>query len=151
MIWLSWRQFRTQAMVAAVALAVIAISLVMLGMGIRDTYDGYLSRCQSGGDCADAMSQFTSKYTNLLLFLDAAVILVPGLLGMFWGAPLVARELETGTHRLVWNQSVPRRRWLAVKLLFVGLAGMAAAGLVSLLLTWAAGPVDRDRKSGVEG
>ena len=36
--------------------------------------------------------------------------------GVFWGAPLVARELEAGTHRLVWNQSVTRTRWLAIKL-----------------------------------
>ncbi|MGC7095381.1 ABC transporter permease subunit [Amycolatopsis lurida] len=138
---MSWRQFRAQAIVAAAGLAVIAGGLVLLGMDIRDTYDAYLARCQ--GDCADAMSEFTSEYRNLLLFLDAGFILVPGLLGMFWGAPLVARELESGTHRLVWNQSVPRRRWLAVKLLFVGLAAMTATGLVSLLLTWAAGPVDQ--------
>jgi hypothetical protein len=88
------------------------------------------------------MSEFQSEYRNLLLYLDAAFILAPGLLGMFWGAPLVAREIETGTHRLAWNQSVPRRRWLTVKLLFVGLAGMVAAGMVSVLLTWAASPVD---------
>jgi ABC-type transport system involved in multi-copper enzyme maturation permease subunit len=62
---------------------------------------------------------------------------------MFWGAPLVARELEAGTHRLVWNQGVTRRRWLAVKLLFMGLASMVAVGLFSLLLTWAASPFDR--------
>ena len=35
------------------------------------------------------------------------------MIGAFWGAPMVARELETGTHRLVWNQSVTRTRWLA--------------------------------------
>jgi ABC-type transport system involved in multi-copper enzyme maturation permease subunit len=141
MIWMSWRQFRTQAIVAAAALALVAAGLILLGTDIRDTYDGYLARCQSS--CADAMSQFVSEYRNLLLYLDAAFILVPGLLGMFWGAPLVARELEAGTHRLVWNQSVPRRRWLTVKLLVVGLAGMTAAGLVSLLFTWAASPVDQ--------
>jgi hypothetical protein len=55
----------------------------------------------------------------------------------------VARELETGTHRLVWNQSVPRRRWLAVKLTVLGLASMAVAGTLSAVLTWAAAPVDQ--------
>ena len=49
----------------------------------------------------------------------------PALIGMFWGAPLVARELETGTFRLAWTQSVTRTRWLAVKLGVVGLASMA--------------------------
>ena len=44
------------------------------------------------------------------------LLAVPGLIGIFWGAPLVTRELEERTDRLVWNQSVTRTRWLAVKL-----------------------------------
>ena len=49
-------------------------------------------------------------------------------IGIFWGAPLVARELETGTFRLAWTQSVTRTRWLVVKLVLVGLAAIAAPG-----------------------
>jgi hypothetical protein len=33
---------------------------------------------------------------------------------MFWGAPLVAGELESGTFRLAWTQDVSRVRWLAL-------------------------------------
>jgi hypothetical protein len=62
---------------------------------------------------------------------------------MFWGAPLVAREFEEGTFRLAWTQSVTRKRWMAVKLAVVGLASMAAAGLLSLVVTWWSGPLDR--------
>jgi hypothetical protein len=43
----------------------------------------------------------------------------------------------------VWNQSVTRTRWLAVKLAFVTLAGLAFMGALSLLFTWAASPYDR--------
>jgi hypothetical protein len=68
---------------------------------------------------------------------------VPVVVGMFWGAPLVARELETGTHRLVWTQSVTRTRWLAVKLGLMGLASVAASGLLSLMVTWWSSPIDR--------
>ena len=67
----------------------------------------------------------------------------PALIGIFWGAPLVARELETGTFRLAWTQSVTRTRWLAVKLGVVGLASMAVAGLLSLMVTWWSSPIDR--------
>ena len=45
-----------------------------------------------------------------------AVLIAPAIVGIFWGAPLIARELETGTHRLVWNQTVTRTGWLATKL-----------------------------------
>ena len=48
--------------------------------------------------------------------LAALVLIVPALVGVFFGAPLVARELEAGTYRLAWTQSVTRVRWLAVKL-----------------------------------
>ena len=58
--------------------------------------------------------------------------LAPALIGAFWGAPLVARELEAGTHRLVWNQSVTRTRWLATKLGLTAAVAAAAVGGLTL-------------------
>ncbi|MGH2632639.1 MAG: hypothetical protein ACRDG3_04445, partial [Tepidiformaceae bacterium] len=57
--------------------------------------------------------------------------------------PLIASEIEAGTFRLVWTQSVTRTRWLAVKLCVLGIASIAIAGLVSWMVTWWAGPLDR--------
>ncbi|ASW56203.1 ABC transporter permease subunit [Plantactinospora sp. KBS50] len=142
MMWLSWRQFRVPALVGLAALTGFAVYLVVLGIDIHDSYDAYRARCQSLGDCEALMSQFRSEYENTLLFIAAGFGLIPAVVGAFWGAPLVAREIETGTHRLVWNQSVTRRRWLAVKVLVVGTASAAVASVASALLTWAAGPVD---------
>ncbi|MBD2899999.1 hypothetical protein amrb99_89960 [Actinomadura sp. RB99] len=143
MIWLTWRQFRVQALVAAVALAVIAAYLVYLGTDIRDAHGAYRARCASRpADCPPALAQFRGDYESTLLFLAAGLQLIPVVIGTFWGAPLIARELETGTHRLVWNQSVTRRRWLAVKLAFLALAGAALTGAAAALLTWAARPFD---------
>jgi hypothetical protein len=78
------------------------------------------------------MDGFVDVHQNGLLALTLIVLVVPALLGLFWGAPLVARELDAGTHRLVWNQTVTRYRWLAVKLLLVG----ASCALVAGLLAW---------------
>jgi hypothetical protein len=80
---------------------------------------------------------------TLRLWLSTLVIVVPGLLGAFLGAPLVAGELESGTFRLAWTQDVSRGRWLAVRLAVTGLACMAVAGLLGWLVTWWAGPLDR--------
>jgi ABC-type transport system involved in multi-copper enzyme maturation permease subunit len=129
MIWLSWRQFRAQALVAAFALILLAGCLVVLGRQIR------------GGDYSGA--ELREQFQGRVYLLDAVLLLTPALIGLFWGAPLAARELETGTHRLVWNQSITRRRWLTVKLLLTGLATVITGALVSALLTWAAGPLDR--------
>jgi hypothetical protein len=65
------------------------------------------------------------------------------LIGIFWGAPLVAREVQAGTFRLAWTQSVSRQRWLAVKLGSIGLASAVVAGLLSFMVTWWFGPLDR--------
>jgi hypothetical protein len=80
--------------------------------------------------------------TALYVVSSLALLGAPALIGMFWGAPLVTRELDAGTHRLAWTQTT-RTRWLAVKLGFVGVAAMAAAGLLGLAVTWWAGPIDR--------
>ena len=61
---------------------------------------------------------------------------------MFWGAPLLGRELETGTFRLVWTQSITRRRWLLVKIALVGLTSIVIAGALSLIVTWQHAPVE---------
>ena len=116
MIRFAWLQFRAQAAVVAGALALLAVAAAAL-----------IHRDEGSARA----------------WLGLLVIVTPGLIGAFWGAPLVASEFEDGTFRLVWTQSVTRTRWLAVKLAVGGLASMAAAGLLSLVVTWWSGPLDR--------
>lgn len=140
MTWLAWRQLRAQLLVTGVALAVLVAYLVVLGGQIRDGHHDAVAAC--GDACGSALRGFQARYQGRVQLLDALLVVTPALLGMFWGAPLVARELETGTHRLVWNQSVSRRRWLLVRLAVGCAAAAAVTGLFSLLLTWAASPYD---------
>jgi hypothetical protein len=142
MLWLTWRQFRTQAAVVAGVLAVIAVALAVTGPHLVHLYDTTVKPCASHGDCGTATNLFT-KNDRLLQQLGQVVLVAPALIGIFWGAPLVARELEGHTFRLAWTQSVSRTRWLALKLGLVGLASMAAAGLLSLMVTWWSSPFAR--------
>jgi hypothetical protein len=143
MIWLTWRQFRAQSLVAAGALALLALAFAVTGPQLVHLYDTTVATCRAQHDCQIAMNALGSQ-DNLLQDLARLVMLVaPALIGIFWGAPLIARELETGTQRLAWTQSVTRGRWLAVKLGLVGLASMATAGLLSLMVTWWSSPFDR--------
>lgn len=141
MIWLTWRQFRGQAVFALGTLAALAIYLVILGLRLRTAYDVNIG-CD-GCSAQSGAQALEDRFFYVLLMTGFLLVLVPAVVGVFWGAPLIARELETGTHRLVWNQSVTRTRWLAVKLGFVTLAGVAFTGALSLLFTWAASPYDR--------
>jgi hypothetical protein len=156
MIWLTWRQFRGQAITAAAALAVVAITLGVTGPGLVTRYDQFgLGSCHSTA-CTPLAARFIADlqggpYHSLFyggLFL---MYLVPGLIGIFWGAPLIAHELERGTHRLAWNQSVSRTRWTAMKLGVIGLAAIATAGLLSLMINWWASPIDSAMNFGQPG
>src|SRR5512132_3458 len=144
MIWLTWRQFRGAAAMLFAALAALAAILALTGPGLADDYATGIAACttQSGG-CSDFVSNFFQDHLYAHIAVTAVVLVLPALIGLFWGAPLLTRELEAGTHRLVWNQSITRTRWLAVKLALTGLAAMTAAGLGSLVVTWWSSPVDK--------
>lgn len=142
MIWLTWRQFRTQATVVYLALAFLAALLAVTGPQLADLY-------ASAGD--DLFGRITSADQTVYYLGLAVVLLVPAVIGMFWGAPLITRELETGTYRLAWNQSITRTRWLATKLVLTGVATMAAAALASLTVTWWSGPIDQAVNGGGTG
>lgn len=134
MIWLTWRQLRTQATPALAVLAALAAVLAATGSQLADLH-------ATAG--RGLIQQLTGTDTILYFTGGVAVLALPALLGMFWGAPLVARELETGTHRLVWNQGVTRTRWLLTRLVLTGFVAMATAGLLSFAVSWWAGPIDR--------
>ncbi len=143
MIRSTWLQFRTQAMVGFGGLLVVAVVLAVTGPHLLHLFDANVATCAAHDDCSFAVSSFLQNDHGLQIGLDVLVVVVPAIIGVFWGAPLVARELETGTYRLAWTQSVTRTRWLAVKLGVVGLAGMVVAGLLSLAVTWWSSPIDR--------
>ncbi|KAB2345248.1 ABC-2 transporter permease [Actinomadura rudentiformis] len=144
MIWLTWRQFRAAAAMTAAALAALAAVLALTGPGIADDYASGIASCttQPNG-CSRYIETFFHDHQAPFLAVTAIVLVLPALVGLFWGAPLITRELEAGTHRLVWNQSITRTRWLTVKLGLIALASMTAAGLGSLAVTWWSGPIDK--------
>jgi hypothetical protein len=61
---------------------------------------------------------------------------VPVLIGAFAGAPVLARELETGTFRYAWTQGFGRWRWALAKLVLLGVVLAAAAAAVGVLVSW---------------
>ena len=143
MIWLTWRQFRAAAAMLFAVLAVLAAVLALTGPGLADDYATGIAACTTQSGCSDFVPQFFDDHQGPFLVVTAVVLVLPVLIGLFWGAPLLTRELEAGTHRLVWNQSITRTRWLAVKLTLTGLAAMTAAGLGSLAVSWWASPLEK--------
>jgi hypothetical protein len=142
MIWLTWRQFRGSAAIMAATLGALAIALAVTGPDLAATYSAGIAECTVDGSCEKFYNRFFGERELPFMAVTLAVLLLPALVGLFWGAPLITRELEAGTNLLVWNQSITRRRWLAVKLGLTGAAAVAAAGLCGLMVTWWSAPLD---------
>ena len=141
MTWLTWRQFRTQAIVIFGGLLLLAIPTVVTGIGTRH----WVTACATSATCLGngaPAQQYMGRFGWLQVLLGGALLVLPAVLGMFSAAPLVAREFDTGTYRLAWTQSVSRVRWLTVKVAVVGTASVLAIGLLSWLTTWWFSPSD---------
>jgi hypothetical protein len=143
MIWLTWRQHRLQLLSGTVVLAVLAMALLLSGSGIASSFrSSGLADCLAvpGRDCQALKSLFTGRYMSLQ-FTVPLFLIMPALIGVFWGAPLLAREVEQGTHRLAWTQSMGRLRWTLTKVVVLGVATVLGAALIAWLLSWWSRPL----------
>jgi ABC-type transport system involved in multi-copper enzyme maturation permease subunit len=148
MIWVSWRQHRSEAFGCLAVLAGLAIYAILVGTSMRtafgqDSLASCLARSQ-GAACPTGVGAFMNEFgSEVNIAFWSVALIVPGLIGVLVGAPLIARELEYGTWRLAWSQSVPRARWLAVKLAMVtgGLIVLGAA--MTAVITWYRAPMDQ--------
>ncbi|ADI11070.1 transmembrane transport protein [Streptomyces bingchenggensis BCW-1] len=152
LVWLVWRQHRAAlwaglALVVAVAAYILWQRAQMVGYmrahdidGCADWQDfchGKRTAPRRGTDpITDAYFHLRDAYRTPLLNTGRLLIALPALIGVFVGAPLFARELETGTHQLVWTQSVSRTRWLAAKLALPLAAVLTGTTVLAVLYTW---------------
>ena len=152
MTWLVWRQHRQQALAAVVALLAVALFLVPTGRQMRAAFDDLgLGTClratpqtelvTADTGCLPLSEEFSGRFQSLGL-VSLLLLFLPALVGLFWGAPLVARELEHGTHRLVWTQGATRLRWATVKLGLVGGGVALVAAAYTLLVGWWIAPLN---------
>jgi hypothetical protein len=133
--WLTWRQYRLHIIVTVALLAAVGGLLLAHGLATADFRAGYPA-CPGAAEpaCDEFTTGLNERYKDMYAWLGWLPVL-PVIIGVFWGAPLLAREYERGTHRLAWTQSVSRGRWLAVKLgglaAVVVLCGLALGAMVS--------------------
>lgn len=145
MRWLLWRQHRFELMCLALTLVLCAALLSYEHLALASTFaDHRLGQCASASSpsCLTNLNAFVNEFGGMNLSIYWMLIL-PAVVGIFVGAPLVARELESGTFRFVWVQGVTRTRWFVAKVAAIALTTMVAAAALSVVISWALEPLIR--------
>jgi hypothetical protein len=135
MAWVVWRQHRFAVAGVGALLGALAVYLWLVGRQLHNAYAA-ATTCHPASSvaCVDAISRFNGLNHSLL----GGYVLqpVPALIGAFVGAPVLARELETGTFRYAWTQSFGRWRWTLAKLVLLAVVVAAAGGAISVMFSW---------------
>jgi hypothetical protein len=136
----AWLQHRAGFFGLLALYGACGVTIVLAGRGTRSAFATYVSDgCVSNpfhapcGTLSNTFSNTTDPFSVLVI----AVNVLPIVVGVFLGAPLVSRELESGTYRFAFTQALSRSRYVLMTLtMFAGfvVAGAVVVGL--LLATW---------------
>ena len=132
MAGVTWRQHRIALAGVAVLLGALAVYLWLAGLQI---HHAYATDCHPGSSLACGIN-FSGRYGTTGILASVFLQAVPVLIGAFAGAPVLARELETGTYRFAWTQGIGRWRWTLAKLVLLAVVVTALAGAFSVLYSW---------------
>jgi hypothetical protein len=147
MIWLTWRQLRKQVLYAGIGLMALAGLMLPTGIAMHNALNrSGLASCIAkvgtaqvipslGQDCSALRQQFSDQYKSMSS-IGILFVVLPVFVGLFFGAPLVAREVEHGTHRLVWTQGISRRRWAWTKFGIIGAVTAVFAVVYAMGVSW---------------
>jgi hypothetical protein len=126
--WLVVRQHRA-ALLSLLAMAVLgSIWIVYQRSKMKDILD-------AAGWPGKELPQpaFDSGGVSLVI---SVLGMLPLLMAVFIGAPLIAGDQEQGTAQLVTTQSVSRLRWVVAKFAWIYAAVIATGAVLSAVFTW---------------
>ncbi len=139
MAWVTWRQHRLALAGAAALLGGLSLLMLVNGLRMRAAFSSLgLNACHpvTIARCAAQLSIFDNGYSAWGHEIPGLLQVVPVLVGVFIGGPLLAREFESGTFRFAWTQGTGRVRWVVTKLMLLAAAVTAASAAFSLLFSW---------------
>ncbi|MER8035769.1 hypothetical protein [Streptomyces hydrogenans] len=149
--WVTLRQHR-RALWWALALTAVAMAVMASSRWWSDAAEAALREAGCAVNSTDrSCFQAERDYAdgqwfarNLLGYTSIGMLVLPGVLGAFVAGPMLARELESGTYRLAWTQSVSPARWLAAKITVPAVLSLVVVTLLSLVFywSWSTGPAN---------
>ncbi|MCX5195267.1 transporter [Streptomyces sp. NBC_00249] len=143
-LWLAWRQQRLMILTGAALLLAVTGVVVWRRSEMMSLIDaaGWVPCPGWNGGC-ESVATADIMYPNSsgIRVLGALGLVLPALIGVFWGAPLIGRELETGTFKLARTQGVGLRAWFAARFGLAALFTLLASVLVAGLVAWWWAPI----------
>ncbi len=113
MAWVTWRQHRLTLAGVVAVFGAAAVYLLITGLPMHDAYAA-VTACHpaSSSYLPAGRPQLPGEPTSHRVLVTAGLLqAIPALIGAFVGAPVLAREFETGTFRYAWTQGFGRTRW----------------------------------------
>ena len=140
-IWLTWRQQRTETLIAALLLALVAALLVPTGLHLSSVYESEgVAACLTdpSAACREKIGSYLERWDGAELRRLAQPRTRPDRRAA--RTPFVL-EFERGTFGWPGRKHHPRR-WLAARLTLIAGAAIAASLVLTLLMTWWRRPLD---------
>jgi len=145
MVRVTWLQHRT-ALIGLLVLAVgCALAMILSQDSTHAAYASYVANgCVANplhvpcGTIANSFNNDTVSFSAVVFALQV----LPVIIGLFIGAPLLAREIESGTYRFTWTQEVGRTRFVLTTFVMLATVVTAVACLLGLLLGWYGHPFE---------
>jgi len=141
MNWLVWKQHRKLFVTFAGIMVLYAALAIPMGLHAWHMYQHALATCGRADSCSQLSHNLV--WTGWTSTIDpnsghgiGLLLLLPFLLGVFVGVPLITREYNEKTNLLVWTRSISRRKWLTTKLVWILAATALFAGTLTVLATW---------------
>jgi hypothetical protein len=135
MAWVTWRQHRVALIALTAFLGALSLFVWIAGLHLHSVYGAAIAcRPTSSFTCEQLVGAFNG--TDGFLSNGVVLQLVPAFIGAFLGAPVLAREMETGTFRFAWTQGFGRWRWALAKLVALAVAVVVATSAISVLFSW---------------
>jgi hypothetical protein len=134
--WATWRQHRAASAAFTAVAGVIALAMAVTGFALHP----YGAEVFAAGPHAPWRLYDVTGTT-----LVPALLLLPALAGLFLGAPLVARDYETGAARFAWVQGASRVRCLAAAVLADAVLLAITATVLGLEFRWWITPLSLPR------
>ena len=142
----SWVVHRTTFLVLGALFVALAAGIVVRGLSVHRDYTQFMAKGCLGHATTKGCPQLLAAVGSEESFLSNMAVLlhlVPLVAGVFIGAPLISREIESSSFRFTWTQGMGRLRFELRRYLLLTGSIVVIAVVLGLLIGWLAHPIER--------